>query len=530
MAGLLRTNLSVATGTALSRVTGVARVAVLGAVLGTPSAVADAYDLANSAPNLVYELLLGGILSSSLVPVLTRLREQDDDDGTSAVVTVSVLALIALTTAAVLAAPFVFRLYSLLTADGIDVGEYRAVGTALARFFLVQVFFYGVTALASGLLASRRRFFAAAWAPVLSNVVVIGALLAVPSMASAPLALADVLDDPGLRWLLGGGTTLGIAAMAVAMIPAIARLGIGLRFQPRFRHPAVRSLVTMSAWTLGYVAANQVALVVIRNLLRGGDGSAFAYSRAFLWFMLPHALLAMSIITTFQPDLAAAWVRGDGNELARRTTSGVRLVALLTLPAGVGLFVLREPLVAAAFQHGSATAADTAATADALGGFALGLVGFSVYLFTLRVFYAREDARTPFVLNIVENAINIGLAIVLVGRYGLVGLSAAFAIAYCISAVIALVVLERRVREIAFRPIFDGVVHLALASALMGAVVWLVADRVGGTTGVAAGVRLVVGVVTGVAVYAAVLLATGSAELAALRQLISRSRAGRRGG
>ncbi|MEY4607471.1 MAG: hypothetical protein RLY45_2231 [Actinomycetota bacterium] len=530
MAGLLRTNLAVAAGTALSRVTGVVRVAVLGAVLGTPSAVADAFDLANSSPNLVYELLLGGILSSTLVPVLTRLREEGDDDGTSAVLSVSAIALVAITAIAVLAAPLVFGLYSLLTAEGINVGEYRAVGTALARFFLVQVFFYGLTALASGLLASRRRFFAAAWSPVLSNVVIVGVLLVVPSVARAPLALADVLDDGRLRWLLGGGTTLGIAVMALAMLPAVARLGITLRFRPDVRHPAVRSLLRMSAWTLGYVAANQVALVVIRNLLRGGDGSAFAYSRAFLWFVLPHALLAMSIITTFQPDLAAAWVRGDGDDLARRTTTGVRLIALLTLPAGVGLFVLRQPLVAAAFQHGGATAADMAITADALAGFALGLVGFSVYLFTLRVFYAREDARTPFWLNVFENALNIVLAVVLVDRFGLIGLTASFAIAYAVSAVVALTVLEKRVREIAFRPLFDGVAYLATAAAIMGVSVWFVTERVGGTVGAAAVVRLVVGTITGIAVYAAVLSAMRSTDLSALRQVLSRGRAGRRGG
>ncbi|MEY2754835.1 MAG: hypothetical protein RJB65_1193, partial [Actinomycetota bacterium] len=101
MSSLLRSNVAVATGTALSRLTGLARVAVLGAVLGTPSAVADAYDLANGTPNIIYELLLGGVLSSSLVPLFTRLREDDDEEGASAVVSVAVVALTALTIIAV---------------------------------------------------------------------------------------------------------------------------------------------------------------------------------------------------------------------------------------------------------------------------------------------------------------------------------------------------------------------------------------------------------------------------------------------
>ena len=163
MSSLLRSNVAVATGTALSRVTGVLRVAVLGAVLGAPSALADAYDLANGTPNMIYELLIGGVLSSSLVPLFTRLHEEKDTDGTNAVVSVAVVVMAAITAVAVLAAPLIFRLYSLMTSAAVDAGQYREVGTLLSRIFLVQIFFYGLNALASALLNARSRFFAAAW-------------------------------------------------------------------------------------------------------------------------------------------------------------------------------------------------------------------------------------------------------------------------------------------------------------------------------------------------------------------------------
>lgn len=523
---MLRSNVAVASGTAASRLTGMARVAVLGAVLGTPSAVADAYDLANGTPNMIYELLLGGILSSSLVPVLTRLRDEDDTEGTNAVVTATVIAVAALTALAVAVAPLVFRLYSILTADTVDAADYRRVGSALSRMFLLQILFYGLNAVASGLLAARRRFLAAAWAPVAANVVIVASLLLVPRLTDGPITLDSVLDERALRLVLGLGATVGIAVMAVTLVPSLARSGVRLRPRVDFGHPAVRTLRRMSGWTLGYVAANQVALVVVRNLLRGGDGSAFAYSRASMWFMLPHALLAMSIITTFQPDLVSASARGDGAAVAARTTTGVRLIALLTVPAGVGLFVLRQPLIAAVFQHGDATAADTATTARALGGFALGLGGFSVYLFVLRVFYARQDARTPFLLNVLENSINIVLALALVGRFGLLGLGASFAIAYAVSAVVALVVLEKKVREIAVRPLLDGVAVVVVASAVMGIAVALVSDRVGGPVGADAVARLAIGTLTGVVVYVATLTALRSSDL----RLLIRGRAGRRGG
>ncbi|MFZ4721028.1 MAG: lipid II flippase MurJ, partial [Ilumatobacteraceae bacterium] len=312
MASLLKSNVAVATGTAVSRVTGVVRVAVLGAVLGTPSAVADAYDLANGTPNMIYELLIGGVLSSSLVPLFTRLRDEEDEEGQSAVLTVSIIVISLVTLVAVALAPLIFRLYSLLTSADVDADQYRAVGTALARIFLIQIFFYGLNALATALLNARRRFFAAAWVPVLSNVVIIVSLLVVPKVTDGVVpTMQDVLDDSTLRWVLGGGATVGIAVMAVALLPALARAGVRMRFVPQFRHPAVQTLKTLSGWALGYVVANQVAVVVIRNLLRGGDGSVFAYSRAYLWFVLPHGLLAVSIATTFLPEMSSAINRKD---------------------------------------------------------------------------------------------------------------------------------------------------------------------------------------------------------------------------
>jgi putative peptidoglycan lipid II flippase len=267
----------------VSRITGVVRVAVLGAVLGTPGAVADAYDLANGTPNMIYELLIGGVLSSSLVPLFTRLRDDEDEEGQSAVVTVAVIVISVITIAAVLLAPLIFHLYSLLVSAAVDADQYRSVGTVLARIFLAQIFFYGLNALATALLNARRRFFAAAWVPVLSNVVIIASLLMVPSvMDGAVPTLQDVLDNSTLRWVLGGGATLGIAVMAVALFPALIAAKVRLHFRPDFTHPAVATLKSLSGWALGYVVANQVAVVVVRNLLRGGDGSVFAYSRAYL--------------------------------------------------------------------------------------------------------------------------------------------------------------------------------------------------------------------------------------------------------
>jgi putative peptidoglycan lipid II flippase len=516
--GMLRSNLIVAVGTALSRVTGLIRVMVLGIVIGQ-TALADAYNAANSSPNAIYELLLGGVLSASLVPLFTKLAEERDDEGTTAVVSVSVVAMSVLTVAAVLAAPWIFHLYSISPSASVDAGEFRRAGTLLARIFLIQIFFYGLTSLGTSMLNARRRFFAAAWAPVLSNLVIIVSLLIVPSVIDGDdVALGDVLDNSALRLTLGFGSTLGIAVMAFALYPALKRAKAPTGFTTNFRHPAVKKLMSLSGWTLGYAAANQVAVVFIQNFaLNRGEGQQDAYNKAFTFFVLPHGLLAVSIATTFVPELARFVTRRDKAAFIERSSLGIRMVALLTLPAGFGLFVLRRPIIGAILQHGNFTGEDALATSRVLGGFALGLVGFSVYLFVLRGFYAHQDARTPFIINLAENALNIVLAWVLVGRYGVLGLGLSFGIAYLLSAAWALLVLSYKVPGLSLRAIYLSLWRMLLAAVVMAEVVWLIAHNLGANSGTGSVVRVVAGTFTGTVVYVGVLLALDAPELELLR-------------
>jgi putative peptidoglycan lipid II flippase len=264
---------------------------------------------------------------------------------------------------------------------------------------------------------------------------------------------------------------------------------------------------------------------VIRNLLRGGDGSVFAYSRAYLWFVLPHGLLAMSIATTFLPELTTAITRKDRSAVIDRSSLGVRLIALVTLPAGFGLFVLRRPIIGAAFQHGKVTSADALATSRALAGFALGLAGFSIYLFVSRVFYAHHDARTPFVINCFENLINIVLAFALVGRYGLLGLGLSFAIAYIVTAAWSLQIVSYKVPGFEVRALTGGLYRMTLASVVMAEVVWALAQKVGANAGAGAVVRVGVGTVVGTLVYVGMLWVLDVQELRQVRARFARSAA-----
>ncbi|MEE3067956.1 MAG: lipid II flippase MurJ, partial [Actinomycetota bacterium] len=250
MANFVRSNLIVASGTACSRATGLLRVIVLAYVVGQ-NALSDAYKLSNETPNIVYDLIIGGVLSATLVPVFTSLivqerRSDDDERGFHAVVSAAILASTVLAVLAVALAPLIFRLYSLTTADTVDADTFRSVGTMLTRLFVIQVLFYGITGVMTAILHSLRLFLAAAWAPVASNVIIIATLLTLPGAGSTTWRLSDVTTDTRFFLTLGLGATGGIALMALITTVAVFRTKVGLKWHVDLRHPSVARVAKMS--------------------------------------------------------------------------------------------------------------------------------------------------------------------------------------------------------------------------------------------------------------------------------------------
>jgi len=297
--------------------------------------------------------------------------------------------------------------------------------------------------------------------------------------------------------------------MALIQVIAVHRSGIAFQFRPQFSHPAVRKLIQLSFWTFGYVVANQVALVVIKNLASPGSGLVDAYSKAFILFQLPHGILAVSIATTFLPDLARLAATNDHAAFADRMSRGITLTALFTIPASFGLFVLSKPIISLVLQHGNFSSQATVNTARALSGLALGLTGFSVYLFVLRGFYAKQNTRTPFLINLIENLINIVLAIVLVDRFDVLGLGIAFSIAYVSSAVVATVVLASKNQSIDLRGLAIDLIRITVAGVVMAIAVRVGTNAFGPTVGPVVGLaaltRVLVGITIGGATYIAAL-------------------------
>jgi len=518
----LQANVIVAAGTALSRLTGFARFAVFGIIFGR-AALWDAYNAANNSPNMVYELLVGGVLSATLVPVFTSLFHDQDDRGVRAVVGTSIVALLGLTGLAVALAPWIFRISSFRVSDSVDASDYRSLGASLARIFLIQILFYGLSAIWGGLLNARRRFFAPAWAPILSNIAIIVSLvLARVQIDGSADSFVEALRDSGFRYTLAGGATVGIALQALALLPALRSAGVSIRPHLDLHHPAVRTVFRMSAWTFGFAAANVTSAQVVQNLAKPGSGDASAYTLAYTFFQLPHALLAMSILTTFIPDLAASVRRRDRFAFVDRMTLGIRTIALITVPAGFGLFVLRRPILGALLEHGSFDALDSLVTSRALGGFALGLGGFSIYMFVLRGFYSHQDTKTPFKINLVQNLLNIVLAVALVAPYGVLGLGLAFALSYVVCAAWAIQVLDYKVRGFELRRTFVAIGKTVLASIIMAEAIWVIGRIVGSNAGIGAGVRIVLGIIIGIPVYGVLMWLLGSPELNALLRIVRR--------
>jgi len=514
--GLARSTAVQAAGTALSRITGFGRIFAFAYALGA-GRLADTYTLANNTPNILYELVLGGVLSGTVLPVLVReLRRDDEAEGWRGVSAVLCTAMVAATTLAlafVIVAPLFIRLYTLRT--GAEVSENQiAVATDLLRLFAPQVFFYGMVSMSTALLRARRKFALPMFAPVLNNLVVIGLFLAYPTVIGTR-SLEAVRDRPDAILFLGIGTTAGVAAMALAQLP-LRTLRRHVRWVWAPGHPAVRTIVKLSGWTVGFVAANQLALFLVYLLANGRAGDVTVYFLAYTIFLLPHGVVSVSIISAIQPELADRAAAGDIDGFRRQLGVGLRSIAAILVPAAVGYAILARPIVSLLLEHGAfgrAGAEDVAATLTLM---ALGLPAFSCWLFLTSAYQALQDTRSLFFLYLVENGVNVVAALALYPLLGVRGLGLAYAVAYSAGTAAALLHLRRRLGRLGGRTLARSVARIAFASTLMGVAVLAASAGVGGDVGTSAAVRVAVATATGVTVYLAGARLFGVAEIGAL--------------
>ncbi len=474
--GVARNSSVMALGSLISRVTGFARTAVIGAALGA-AVVGDSYQVANTLPNMVYELLIGGVLASVVVPLLVNARR--DPDGGEAYVqrllSLAVLLLGAATLLAVAAAPLITNL---LVKDGTAADTQRLV-TVLAYLLLPQLFFYGVAALLGAVLNTRGHFAAPMWAPILNNVVIIataGVFVALPGPALP--TPATITADQVL--VLGLGTTFGVALQAAILWPVLRRMGFRWRWRWDFRNGNFAEAGRLAGWMLCYVGVSQVGVFVIMALAYragqdGGPGPA-VYNAAHLMFMMAHGIIAVSIITALLPRMSVAAAEGKFVDITNQLSFGVRLSAVVLMPATAAYLALGVPLAVAAFQWGNFSTESAESTGMAIVAVALGLVPFAISQLQTFAFYAMRDTKTPALINIPVVVIRIFVGLVLYlslpAEHVVVGLMIGNAVSYIVAAALLSVAMRRRLGGLQFDRVLQTLTRLAIASVLAGLVAW----------------------------------------------------------
>jgi putative peptidoglycan lipid II flippase len=461
---LARSSKAMAFGTIASRGTGFLRTFVLAIAIGA-GPLANAYNVSNTLPNTVYYLMLGGIFTSVVVPLLVKAAKNHMDHGEAyaeRIFTLGAISLLIVTAVGTALAGPIVDLYS----GGISGSEHHVM-VLFAYFFIPQIFFYGMDSLLGAILNTKGRFGANMWTPVINNVVVIavfGLFLAVQGTNRTPGDISSF----GIN-LLGLGTTLGIVIQSIA-----------LWFD--FRRSEIGEIGHMAGWMLGYVisqfAANLV-LTVVANMAStrhgAGASSYSAYAYAYQLFQLPYAIVGISVISALLPRMSGHATDRRYSLVREDFSTGVRLASVIVVPAAVFLGALGAPLCVLLFSHGSTSVSQGRYIGEVFGMLSLGLLPFMLTQLQLRVFYSFHDNRTPGIIGFVMLAVGaigdfVALA-VLPPSEVVIGLGAVYGLVTVVGAALAWPLLLRHVGSLDGWRITRSLVRMVLAT--IPGLVWI---------------------------------------------------------
>ena len=465
-----------AAGTVISRMSGFVRSALLAAALGL-SLHADVFNIANTIPNMLYILLAGGVVNAVLVPQLVRAMRNDPDGGdayANRIITLASMFLGVVTVLLVAAAPWVMDVLLDSRFNDPELAAQRDSAVAFARYCLPQVFFYGMYVLVGQILNARGRFGPMMWAPIANNVISV-AVLVVYLVTFGPAEDVYGAFSGTEELLLGLGSTAGIVAQFVILLPYLKASGFDYRPRFDFRGTGLSHTFRLGIWTVLFVVVNQVAYTVVVNLASGGTATSvngtgyFVYSQTFLIMMVPHSVVTVSLATAILPRLAARASEGDLTGVARSLTDTLRSALAVVIP-----FAMLLPFIALDLSHliwgYGASADDFDRFAPSLALFGGGLVFFTVHYLMLRGFYALERTRTVFWIQCAVAATNIAAALVLVRatdpEHTSPSLVLAYTASYVVGSLISYVVLLRVLGGLQTRRLGRFLVRLLLVAAL----------------------------------------------------------------
>lgn len=471
------------TATTLSRLTGFLRMWATAFALGA-TGLMSSYSVANNIPNMIFELVAGGIIASLFIPTFMELKEARSDEEawrfTSHAFNLAMLALgVVALVGTLFPEPFVWTQTFRLSAS--EAARVVPSAVFFFRFFAIQVVLYAAGAIFSALLNSQRRYFWPAVGPIFNNVVAIVAMFGFVWFGGKTAGLR--LTSGPAPAVLAIGTTVAVLVMFAVQVPAVLKTGWRYTFGLGWGDPAVRRMLKLAVPTLIYVVTNLVT-VSFRN------ASAFAVSPegpsiltyAWIFYQLPYGILAVALATAVFTELSAAAGRADTVAFKATFSRGLRATGVLILPTAAIMIGLAYPLVSL-YRVGAFKASAVPQVVGALRWWAVGLIFYALTMFLLRTFYSLKDTRTPMSVNLVLSAFQIGMYLVLTtgiagwSGLGINGIPIADAIFFALSTLVLAIILRRRIGGYNLAGVASTFARMAVASAIAATAAWLVATR-----------------------------------------------------
>jgi len=472
-----RSSLIMASGTVVSRVLGLVRTVMLAYAIGVTTNAADAFGVANQLPNNVYAIIVGGLFNAVLVPQIVRARVRKDGgkgyiDG---LLTVIITVFAAITIAATFLSPFLVRIYTSGWSE-----ETLALATAFAYWCLPQLFFYGLYSILGEVLNARSSFGPFMWAPALNNIVAIAGLAVFVALFGPS---ADLAWDQSQIALLAGSWSAGVAAQALILFVFWKRIGLRFTFNFKLRGLGLRPALKAASWTLGMLVITQIGGLIQTNLtsttlaartattgsFTDGIASVAVAGTAWLIFMIPHSVGTVSIATAYFTRMSEHAQAKKFDLLKKDLRQSLRSIFAISAIATAVMIVAAFPIARVfAFEY-----RPTVALAMVLIAMMVGLIPFSLNFMLQRVFYSLEDTKSPFVFTTIQIVLFVIGAYVcasLVQAISLVfAISLVMSISFAVQALLAYVLLQRRIGSLKELGLFGYSAQVVSAGALAGA-------------------------------------------------------------
>ncbi|HWS39037.1 MAG TPA: murein biosynthesis integral membrane protein MurJ [Actinoplanes sp.] len=432
-----------AIATLASRVAGFVRIIVLAAALGLGTRLLDTYNVANTLPNQVYELVVGGTMASIVVPLLTRASISESDGGVlyaQRLLSLIVYVLGTITVVAIAVAPVLIDLY----APGFTP-EQRDLAIVFSRYFFPQILFYGISATAAAVLNIRGLFGAPAWAPLVNSAIVIAVGLTYAVIGGT----TGTTLGQGHLLLLSLGTTAGVFAQMTLVVWALRRTGFPIRLHLDPRGIGIRQIGKLGLWVLLAVVTQQIMVAAAtRAASWSGAGGITAFQNANAIFHVPFAVVAVSIMTAMLPRLSQYAARTEHNRVVTGLSRAVRTALVVMAPISAAFLLLGPQIAIVLFDHGNSNAATVRVLGLVLAAYGLTLVPFTSYMILQRGLYALQDTRTAALITVAVAAVGVlGCAIagwLLPPGDIVIGIPVAYAAAYFTGLNLTAFVLRRR--------------------------------------------------------------------------------------